>query len=450
MDLERLKLISEIAKNTVEVLAIFGGAFALWQWLFERYDRGTDVLLELEEKFNERQSVRGRTLIEDDVEYGKVVRLMQKAVLEATESIPLQQTGLSPSDNRQFEPLDSLLRFYVLLHGVRKARQVPDSALKACFRYWLTLYFHPYRPSFRAYVDTFFPTLKLWLQEDEAEVTETGKWWDRFFTPTEFGFVWTEQQKNDQFRRAIGGRVLVITGSGISADSDIPTFRGPEGYWRRVDPQKLATRKAFERRPKAVWKWYRERRKTISGSEPNEAHRALVTLAEASNEFLLVTQNVDDLHERARARNRCLPNSKMVHIHGRIFVTRCSSCDYEIVDRDSSARDVPECPECGARLRPDVVWFDEELNPKEKERVNTFLQKGPPCDLVLVIGTTAIFDYIRDWALEAAGHSGWLVEINPEETRLSCFANQVIRLGAAEALPALIEAAIANGPVGFK
>jgi len=447
MDLERLKQISEIAKNTAEALAIVGGAFALWQWLFERYDRATDVLIDLEEKFNERQSVRGRTLIEDDVEYGKVVRLMQQAVLEATEPIPLQRTGLSPSENRQFEPLDSLMRFYILLQGVRKARQVPDSALKASFRYWLTLYFHPYRPTFRAYVDTFFPTLKLWLQEDEAEVSETGKWWDRFFTPSEFGFVWTEQQKNDQFRRAIGGRVLVITGSGISADSGLPTFRGPEGYWRQHDPRKLATREAFERTPELVWEWYRERREKIKTSEPNAAHNALVALATQCEELLLVTQNVDDLHERARFKDWCLSEGQVVHIHGKIFVTRCTSCSFETVDRDSSVGG--RCSRCNACLRPGVVWFDEDHDPTEEKRINDFLKKGN-CDLVLVIGTTATFKYIRDWALTATGHSGWLVEINPDSTRLSGFANQTIRAASKKVLPGLVDAVINKGPVGFK
>ena len=94
-------------------------------------------------------------------------------------------------------------------------------------------------------------------------------------------------------------RVLVITGAGVSAESGIPTFRGKDGYWRNLDPAKLATPTAFQNDPKLVWEWYRERRERIRKSEPNPAHQAIAKLAQHAREFLLVTQNVDDLHARA-------------------------------------------------------------------------------------------------------------------------------------------------------
>src|SRR3954463_8950125 len=119
-------------------------------------------------------------------------------------------------------------------------------------------------------------------------------------------------------------RVLAITGAGISAESGIPTFRGKDGYWRNLDPTKLATPEAFDENPSLVWEWYRERRKWIRDARPNPAHMAIVDLAEHVQEFLLVTQNVDDLHARAG-----LPKEKMVQIHGDIFVTRCSRCAIE-------------------------------------------------------------------------------------------------------------------------
>src|SRR2546430_1381358 len=123
------------------------------------------------------------------------------------------------------------------------------------------------------------------------------------------------------------GRVPVITGAGVSAESGIPTFRGKDGYWRNLDPTKLATPEAFARDPSLVWDWYRERRQRIRKAQPNPAHRAIVKLAVQASEFLLVTQNIDDLHLRAG-----LPAEKMVQIHGDIFMTRCSRCDFQFYD----------------------------------------------------------------------------------------------------------------------
>ena len=118
-------------------------------------------------------------------------------------------------------------------------------------------------------------------------------------------------------------RVLVLTGAGVSAESGIPTFRGKDGYWRNLDPARLATPEAFEKNPKLVWEWYRERRNRIWNAQPNAAHAAITRLAQRADEFLLVTQNVDDLHARAGLRKE-----KMVQIHGDIFVTRCSRCEF--------------------------------------------------------------------------------------------------------------------------
>src|ERR1044071_1271885 len=132
-------------------------------------------------------------------------------------------------------------------------------------------------------------------------------------------------------------RAFVITGAGISAESGIPTFRGKDGYWRNLDPAKLATPEAFQRDPQLVWEWYRERRERIRAAKPNAAHKAIVDLARRAREFLLVTQNVDDLHARAG-----LAAEKMVQIHGDIFVTRCVRCDHAF--RESGRRGPPDPP----------------------------------------------------------------------------------------------------------
>src|SRR6266567_1848468 len=202
-------------------------------------------------------------------------------------------------------------------------------------------------------------------------------------------------------------RVFVITGAGVSAESGIPTFRGKDGYWRNLDPAKLATPTAFQKDPKLVWEWYRERRQRIRDARPNPAHQAIVKLAQESREFLLVTQNVDDLHTRAEWEGYRLPKEKMVQIHGDIFMTRCSRCDFVDTGRGGSPEppapraiypssgrlrsiaptsaqpgqeqedeqeiDLPHCPKCRALMRPGVVWFGEQLPWDELQRVENFL-----------------------------------------------------------------------------
>jgi NAD-dependent deacetylase len=258
-------------------------------------------------------------------------------------------------------------------------------------------------------------------------------------------------------------RVLVLTGAGVSAESGIPTFRGKDGYWRSLDPTKLATPEAFARDPQLVWEWYRERRQRIRNAQPNAAHEAIARLAHHTDEFLLVTQNVDDLHARAG-----ILAKRMVQIHGDIFVTRCSRCDFSQEGRGGSPEPpgaraiqsesgrlrsiaptlendlgVPRCPECGALMRPGVIWFGEQLPWNELQRVENFLDGGA-CDVVIVAGTTATFGYIIDWALRASRDDAELIEVNPEETPLSRFATRLVREPAAIALPRIVEDLIAS------
>jgi NAD-dependent protein deacetylase/lipoamidase len=229
-------------------------------------------------------------------------------------------------------------------------------------------------------------------------------------------------------------RVLILTGAGVSAESGIPTFRGKDGYWRNLDPAKLATPEAFERDPELVWEWYGERRRRVRDAQPNAAHAAIAKLVRHADEFLLVTQNVDDLHARAG-----LAEEKMVQIHGDIFVTKCSRCDFEQEhDHEHEDENIPKCPECDALMRPGVVWFGEQLPWNEVQRVENYLNRGP-CDLVIVAGTTATFGYIIDWALRGRAADGELVEVNPEETPLSQFATQLVREPAAIALPRIVD-----------
>lgn len=256
-------------------------------------------------------------------------------------------------------------------------------------------------------------------------------------------------------------RTLLITGAGVSAESGIPTFRGKDGYWRNLDPAKLATAKAFADRPKLVWEWYRQRRQWIRQAQPNPAHEAIVRLARHLNEFLLVTQNVDDLHFRAG-----MPHEKMVQIHGDIFETRCTGCNFvspgsggsagllgscmlrgksgdlnsaaPILQPDLESAEVPTCPECGEFMRPGVVWFGERLDTRQIQRVENFIAHAAS-DVVIVAGTTAAFGYIIDWAVRARAEKGQLLEVNPDATPLCPFATRLIREPAGVALPRLVD-----------
>ena len=178
-------------------------------------------------------------------------------------------------------------------------------------------------------------------------------------------------------------------------------------------------------------------------------------LPNRTDEFLLVTQNVDDLHVRAG-----IPAEKMVQIHGDIFVTRCSRCDWraEACDAETSnigdqiglagARPstadnehdngIPTCSQCTALMRPGVVWFGEQLPWNELERVENFLDSRA-CDVVIVAGTTATFGYIIDWALRGSRDGAELIEVNPEETPLSRFATRLVREPAAISLPRIVD-----------
>ena len=234
-------------------------------------------------------------------------------------------------------------------------------------------------------------------------------------------------------------RALVLTGAGVSAESGIPTFRGKDGYWRNLDPTKLATPEAFARDPQLVWDWYRERRERIRNAQPNAAHAAIAKLAQHADEFLLVTQNVDDLHARAG-----MSAQDMVQIHGDIFVTRCSRCEFRRFEHEheyEQEHEIPRCSECNALMRPGVIWFGEQLPWNELQRVESYLDRGP-CNVVIVAGTTATFGYIIDWALRASRDGAELIEVNPEETPLSQFATRLVREPAAMALPRIVDEVI--------
>lgn len=223
--------------------------------------------------------------------------------------------------------------------------------------------------------------------------------------------------------------IVALTGSGISAESGIPTFREAQtGLWARYDPQQLATPEAFMRDPKLVWEWYEWRRKLVGDAEPNPGHRALVELEGRVSNFTLVTQNVDGLHHRAG-------NENVIELHGNILRTICSAERIEVGPEQPEAP--PICPNCGAPLRPDVVWFGEMLPTRAMETASEAVRG---CDVFLSIGTSSLVYPAASLPYEAVSAGATVVEINPEDTPLTSRVDYTLRGRAGEVLPRLVEA----------
>ena len=228
---------------------------------------------------------------------------------------------------------------------------------------------------------------------------------------------------------AAGRRTVVLTGAGISADSGVPTFRGAGGLWEGHRAEELATPEAFARDPEKVWSWYAWRRGVVSGCRPNPAHEALQRLEERLPDFHLLTQNVDGLHRLAGSR-------KLTEMHGCLWLTRCVREGTVQEDRRMPLPELPPHCECGALLRPHVVWFGESLDPAELERA---FSESRRAELFLSIGTSALVQPAASLPLLALAAGAHLVEVNPEETPLSGLVHEHHRGPAAELVPALLE-----------
>ena len=231
------------------------------------------------------------------------------------------------------------------------------------------------------------------------------------------------------------GGVVLLSGAGMSAESGIPTFRDAmSGLWSRFDPAQLASEEGFRADPQRVWDWYAERRAGVRAAEPNDGHRAVAAFAARHPGVLcVVTQNVDDLHQRAG-------NADAIRLHGDILADRwlepCAQrlgCDPVMAH---SGRP-PRCARCGNLVRPGVVWFGESLSP---DALGAAEHAVSACDLLLVVGTSGAVWPAAGLAATARRAGAWVVIVNPHASEIDGEAHAVVRGTAATVLPSLLDA----------
>ena len=264
-----------------------------------------------------------------------------------------------------------------------------------------------------------------------------------------------EQEKQIRAIRDADGLVTVLTGAGISAESGIPTFRGPEGYWtvgsEVYHPQEMATLQMFRQRPEEVWRWYLHRATVCERAAPNDGHRALAELEKKlTKRFLLITQNVDGLHLRAG-------NSpeRTYQIHGNVFFMRCAAecrpdlrpLPASLIGRDkeqpltASEADRLVCPACGERTRPHVLWFDESYN-EHHFRFQSALQAARSTRLLVVVGTSGATNLPNQVAWTVQASRGTIFDVNIEANPFSELARRsregaFFKVSSGHFLPAL-------------
>jgi len=229
-------------------------------------------------------------------------------------------------------------------------------------------------------------------------------------------------------------RVAVYTGAGVSKESGIPTFREPEtGLWAQYDPMELATEEAYLRRPAFVWSWYEHRFGIVATAEPNPGHLAIAELERLLPRVVVITQNVDGLHQRAGS-------SHVIELHGTMHTFRCLSGrhrGWRLEDVADQSTKPPLCPTCGTMLRPEVVWFGEGL---PADALSAAQQLSAGCDVMLVVGTSGVVYPAATVPLIARRAGATVIDVNPDRDELAAIADVHLRGSGGEVLPALVAA----------
>ena len=229
-------------------------------------------------------------------------------------------------------------------------------------------------------------------------------------------------------------RITVLSGAGISAESGVPTFRDDKnGLWAKFDPYELSSTHGWAQRPDHVWAWYLWRHHLVGRVEPNDGHRAVAAWQDHA-EVTVVTQNVDNLHERAGS-------GPVHHLHGSLFEFRCARCDLSYTDElpemeEPALEKAPPLCVCGGLIRPGVVWFGESLPDEAWQRS---VEAVATADVLVVVGTSGIVYPAAGLPDLALSRGAIVVEVNPEPTPLSDSATVTVRDTATRALPGLLQ-----------
>lgn len=221
--------------------------------------------------------------------------------------------------------------------------------------------------------------------------------------------------------------VVFFTGAGMSAESGVPTFRGPGGVWKTYDYEEYACQEAFDADPARVWEFHNYRRGIVAQCEPNRGHRLIAEL-EGRLKVTVVTQNIDGLHQQAGS-------THVVELHGGLWRVRCDGCGHRQEGRESPFED-PRCPACGGWLRPDIVWFGDLL---DMSRIRAAEDAMAECDVMVAIGTSGVVFPAAALPMVAKQAGAAMVEVNVEPTEMSALYDVHLRGPAGEMLPRLME-----------
>jgi NAD-dependent deacetylase len=219
--------------------------------------------------------------------------------------------------------------------------------------------------------------------------------------------------------------IIFFTGAGMSAESGVPTYRGKGGIWSQYNYEEYACQRAFDRDPEKVWDFHDKRRAAVAACEPNAGHRLIAELQKEKPATAIITQNIDGLHQRAGA-------TEVIELHGSLWRVRCD--DERTVREDRSVPLSSRTCRCGAHLRPDIVWFEDALNPQVVARAVNALKR---CDLLVSVGTSGVVYPAADLPRLAMQGGAVTVEINPEETPVSQLYQHHLRGSASEMLARL-------------